>query len=112
MSRFWFFYLVTFASLTMLMQVGESSVALLSADDVNSAVGFQVDKVGSGSGFVPFLRTVSTVLTDFLPKAISFNYTFLQGDLELVRWFLMLTFGATPVFVIALNHVGVLQRNV
>ncbi len=104
-------YLGIFAVMTMVMQVGESSTDVLIAQDVNDATSFQVDKLSSGSGFFGTVRSVTDFFTDFLPKAVSFNYSFMGGDLEVIRWFLISVFGGLAVMVFSFQMLGVLRRN-
>ncbi len=105
-------YLAVFAIFTIIMQVGESSTDFLIAGDVNDAAGFQVDKIGSGTGFFGTVRNVVDFFTDFLPKAVSFNYSFFQGDLELVRWTFVSIFGGLAMAVVGFQMLGILRRNI
>ena len=111
-SRFWFMYLATFAVFTIIMQVGESSSDLLFATDVNDSTAFQVDKISSGSGFFGTMRSSVSFLTATVPKLMTFNYSFLSGDLEIIRWFLIFVFGGLLVIMLAQQMLGILQRNI
>lgn len=107
--RHWFWYFTTFGLLTIVMQIGESSATLLTATDLNQALGFNVEQIASGSNFISFVFNVTNFLIQFIPKVVSFNYSFLQGDLEVIRWMLMLGFGVTFIGMLALSMLGALR---
>jgi hypothetical protein len=108
----WFLYLGSYAVITMISLVGESSTSLIAADDVNNAAGFQVDKIGSGSGFLGTMRMVTEFFTDTLPKILFFNYGFLSGPLDIIQWMLILVFGGIGVVLLYVTFFGGIQRNV
>lgn len=108
----WIYYLAAFVVLTILMQIGEASTTLLAANDVNASVGYQVDQIDSGGGFFGLVRTATTVLTELVPKAFTFNYTFLEGSFELIRWGLITIFAGAGLIMLGLSAIGLLQRNV
>jgi len=110
--RHWFLYFGVFGVFTLLMSIGDSAVSVGSATDLNDAVGFQVDQIGSGSGFFGTARQSVDFLISFIPKAVSFNYSFLNGDLSVVRWIFILMFGGTFIAMMGMSFLGILQRNV
>lgn len=107
----WFLYLSSYAVVTMVAMVGDSNSSLISADDVNNAAGFQVDKIGSGSGFLGTLRIVTDFFTETLPKILFFNYGFLSGPLDIIQWMLILVFGGIGVVLLYVTFFGGIQRN-
>ncbi len=97
---------------TIIDKVGRSDALLLESGNVNDAVGFQVDTVGSGGGVVGMLRTTVDFFTDFVPNLVIFNYGFLEGDLQVIRWALIMVFGMSFIGVVAFATLGSLRRNV
>jgi hypothetical protein len=95
--KHWFLFFSVYAFAQIIMWVGEASVDFLSAEDVNQSVGFQVDLESSGSGFIGLLRNIISFFTFMLPRLLFFNFTFLQGDLQLIQWLCILIFGGTLV---------------
>jgi hypothetical protein len=100
----WFLYFGAYALGQLLGWVGEGVSTFIQADDVNASVGFQVDTESSGAGFIGFLRNVISFFTDVLPKLLFFNFSFLNGQLEVVQWAIMLIFGGTLIAMLVANR--------
>lgn len=100
----------------------DGTTAFVGSEEVNSITSFQIDKVASGSGAINLIRkagaffgtaasTVSFGL-GFLVKAMTFNYSYLQGSTEIIRWMLIVIFGGPLVMSVAGDALGALRRNV
>ena len=109
----WALFFGTLSIFTFWSNVGEAAY-VTSADGslMNSILGFSIDQVSQGQGFVGTIRVVISFFTTTLPQWALFNYSFLQTDsLQLVRWFLVTTFGAVFIIMLAMSFIGILRRN-
>ena len=111
-ARFWVVYIGSFLWLTILAAILEGSATFLAAADLNDATGYQVDEIGSGGGLFGLVRQSTGFLVTFAPKAISFNYSFLQGDLELLMWILRAFYGITLFIMLGQMALGIFRQNV
>ncbi|MEE8308623.1 MAG: hypothetical protein V3R81_15250 [Gammaproteobacteria bacterium] len=100
----------------------DGTTAFVGSDTVNSITSYQMDKVASGSGFINLIRKVgdfsgavaSTVTfgLGFVVNAMTFNYSYLQGSAEIIRWVLIVIFGGPLLLSVAGDAMGALRRNV
>lgn len=108
----WFIYLGIFAAFSFVGLISDSQLNVGASSDINNAITFEVDQISSGSGFLALMRSSVSFTTETLPKVTTFNYSFLQGDLQIVRQLLMMMFGGTLTIMIATSMTGLLRRNV
>ena len=109
--KLWFTYIFTYVMFQVLISIVNNSTNLVDASVVNDAVGFQVDQVGSGSGFFSTVRTVTSFFTTLVPQLITFSCFCFSGDLEFIRWMLMAIFGGPLVVMMFMQFVGSIVLN-
>ena len=81
-----------------------SEEAYLGAADVetlNQAMGQNVHELQGTGGTLAAMKSGVYVFTKAIPKALSWDYAYFEGDWEIVRWFLLTT--VTGPFMIALS---------
>ena len=111
--RTWAILFGTMSIFTFWSNIGEA-VFVTSGDGVvmNQILGFSLDQVSQGGGFVGTIRVVIAFFTTTLPQWATFNYTFLQTDsLQIVRWFMVTIFGSIFVIMLSMSFIGILRRN-
>lgn len=75
------------------------------AGAMNSALGFNVPLLADSMGWVAFIAIPVTFITTTIPRAIAYNYNFLQGDMFLVG-LLFFALGAAFIFTLAWSVIG------
>ena len=109
-AKFWIIYMLVFANFTLISQIGEAQLyTSTDASDISNILGFQVDKVSAGGGSIGIPRAIFGFFTTTLPKIVFWDYQFLQPPLELIRWVLIMSFGAPVMIVFIQNFVGVVR---
>lgn len=109
----WFVFLGIFMAFSLIHLIGEAAYYGTSeAADISNLLGFQVDEIGAGGGFIGIPRALIGFFTSTLPKLATFNYNFLQGDLEIVRWLFMSVFGGALIIMVITSFTGAHQRNI
>lgn len=110
--RIWFIYISLFIVATFIDSVGGSSISVGDPSDINLANTYQVDQISSGSGFFGLVRTSVSVLTDLVPKFVTWNFGFLTGDFAIVRYTMVFIFGGLLTITLGQQALGLLRRNV
>lgn len=80
-------------------------VHTLESGALNSALGFSVPRLADDMGWIAFIAIPVSFVTTTIPRAIAYNYNFLQGDL----WFFAMIFyvlGLAWVFTLAWSVIG------
>ncbi len=108
--RFWMIYTMMWAVLTLISNVGDATLYDAAfGTRLDYLLGFQVDQVGAGFGFIGIPRAGISLLTTTLPKLALFDYQMFQGDLEMVRWFLAAAFGVPLIVGFVMGFIGVVR---
>ena len=110
----WIFFFTVFFVFTTVSSMMDSTLLITGdAKFFDHVLGFQVDKIAQGGGFVGSIRLAFQFSTTTLPRWVTFNYSFLnQPGLEFVKAGLMVTLGGAMTALLAFTMVGVLRRQV
>lgn len=71
----------------------------------NAALGFSVPQLADSMGILAFIAVPIMFVTTTIPRAISFNYNFLQGDMWFFGMF-FLALGLSWIFTLAWSVIG------
>lgn len=80
-------------------------VQSLDPSALNVALGFSVPLLADQMGWLAFVAIPITFITTTIPRAIAFNYNFLQGEMMLIGLFFF-ALGAAFIFTLAWSVIG------
>jgi len=89
--------------------LGDSSLGDVAT--VDKILGFHVDEVAQGAGFLGVPRVSVQFMTTTLPRFVTFNYSFMNDpSIQFVRVILATIFGGTLVILFSIAGMGILRR--
>jgi hypothetical protein len=111
--KLWMFFFALLVVFNVFAAIGDSSFGTSTDGSfLNTILGFQIDKLSQGAGFIGVPRAIVAFFTTTIPHAVTFNYNFLtNGPFTIIRWLLAGAVGAPTVITTILSLAGIVQVN-